>query len=292
MNETIVNPGYGYRFLKTGETIAKTDEVYMSALGSFERTGDAGRIVRAHDLTYRRKIEAGVGYRIVDENEPIRLGDENMETWRVERWGPVSISIGLTPKQDGRSDLVWRRKVEAPKPAVDVGKGYRLLGKSDTIKAGDEYLNFFSEWQRASISVGCSIAGSKTTRRRKIAPTREEQLQAELNSAKETIVAKNKETAALTAQLDAANKTIAELSKQIEMMRKNASGNAVLVDGYWSRPVVLPEGVRSVSWMISSAWMTQSAFSHSGGLGKVTFERTDDIDGFGRTIFRRPNSAF
>jgi hypothetical protein len=79
-------------------------------------------------------LDPGEGYRLLKDDEVIQEGDECWCSF-CKAW-ETTAAPGDMPKMYNQA---YRRKLEAPKPMIDPGEGYRLLQDDEVIKAGDEF---------------------------------------------------------------------------------------------------------------------------------------------------------
>ncbi len=133
-----ITPGYGYRFLKPGETWMDTDEFWCGRWRSCAGLGCS--VVEEKNALGRRKIDAGNGYRLLAVGEVLEPTDE-MRSCTDTVWAFVVVS-GYVVRAD--DPLLYRRKVEAPKPKLSVPNrpapgGYRWLNPDEKAEEGDEY---------------------------------------------------------------------------------------------------------------------------------------------------------
>ena len=166
-------PGVEYEYLRVGDTIAEGDLYYSSTEDDWVETIWRGRQIQTFDCIYcRRKVEAkpkieiGEGYVELKPGTILAKGDE---FWCMicNAWDPVKAGIG----SPGYLTLVYRRKVEKPKP--EIGEGYRQLAPGTIREAGDEFwipsrkCMFFAEdrWVRTT-GVGKPIIQAHTYRRK------------------------------------------------------------------------------------------------------------------------------
>ena len=279
MTKTQINPGYGYRLLKQNERVIAGDE-YLSP-----RLHDGWRASsnylpqhggRQDSYPYRRKIDVGVGFRLVGENETLKVGDEVCSTTGF--WFPIQgPSIGSTPAAQNWKfavNCVARRR-NAPPPTTPFDAAQAIL---NTVRANLK-----------------TPDGESLCAHAKHVADKLEQTQQALDRAEDALDTAamkltNTEAALSAAKLEIANgrtysdkqtKEIFELKAKIASMEKNASGNAVLVskDGF-SLPHVAPSAIiNGVETMPSRSTLT--------GYGTVLqFQRTENKDGFGRVIYR------
>lgn len=197
-----IEPGEGFRLLKPEEKIQVGDEYHLNLdiaqpwqnLGSNFIGRSAGEWLR-HSGTYvwRRKVvvEApkptvfthpedrvcpGFGYRLLNENDHIRAGDDYWST-AEKRWfrgmGAQFVDRKVTdPVVQG----FWRRRRVAwpvvERATVHPGAGYRLLAKGEKLLAGDEYCARYGanpKWKRTEdVGAVYGVRNPGLTYRRKL----------------------------------------------------------------------------------------------------------------------------
>lgn len=104
------------------------------------------------------KIDPGVGYRLLNEDEVIREGDEWYNQLTGDMWIPernkTDPSIGKTVRQDREKfendHLFYRRRLE-------VEAGFRLLGDHEIIAEGDNWLTDIGLWATVGKWIGYSV---------------------------------------------------------------------------------------------------------------------------------------
>jgi hypothetical protein len=152
MNNTISQQQY--RILQDHETLQNGDEWSNPFCGypdweqddsdyKQNRTVANAKICHCNSkLQYRRPLPIMPGYRYLVAGDVVMEGDEYNS---IVNWYPsISINCPITIQDVG----TYRRKLEAPKPMVDPGEGYRLLKDDEVIKEGDEcWCSFFKAWE-------------------------------------------------------------------------------------------------------------------------------------------------
>jgi hypothetical protein len=306
---------YGYRQLEVGETIMDGDEYTNDGIHWYPvSVYRIGRTVRRQtldvsdkntDWPMRRKEDVGEGYRLIERGEKLREGDEirygsSDTSWRVyEYYGyceDYKVCLGIT--------LMRRKLVSAAEQAyidssskLKVGTGYRIVKWDEQILDGDEVYTtdkpvntwYPSQWKAewGFITVATAFqkfaTGKAFVAIRRPLPNIVELLREEIANLKAAATASSNvhaaELADAQAETEAAEKLAEDLKEQVDVMVKNASGTAVLVnrDGF-SKPF----NPGSAPWF-GFRWLepVNSLCSY----GYKQYEYRAKKDGFGRYIF-------
>jgi hypothetical protein len=175
-------PPAGYRFLVEGETVQPGDCLINRLPGEreFDEDGpitaygrfDGWTVGRyQNDLTFfpfvrklptltevvgvRPPVDVGSGYRLLNENDVIRDGDE---FWADsdKSWNPFGrrfAGCSILSRGQGVEQRIWRRMrtvSEVNHASLNPGFGYRLLEKGETLQAGDEFCSRYGKKPRWS----------------------------------------------------------------------------------------------------------------------------------------------
>lgn len=184
--------GEGYRFLKDGETILRTDQgihpmlqKWMDMpLGAWGNRYDSTRMVMGRrkvetnaaapapaKATVERKPEprvfAGEGYRFLREGETFVASDEAIHTGsRMDHHDGFKVQATTSATYP---EGYYRRKVEAPKvetkapakAAPVAGYGFRLLASHEVIQKGDSYDSGRDFISKCECSIGMTVAAAQ-----------------------------------------------------------------------------------------------------------------------------------
>lgn len=144
---TKIDPGYGYRLLKDGESIKDTDDYSMDGKSWYRRDGGGSYTQMPYFYPTRRKIEPPPGYEIVPENEEPNCPQLMCFRTAESRWDRFSFTdLGRSAGSALGDYRAFARKIKE-QPKVEPGYGYRLLGDDERFQDGDEvYDGDLEQW--------------------------------------------------------------------------------------------------------------------------------------------------
>jgi hypothetical protein len=109
-----IDPGYGWKFVKVGDFTKPGDECWATGIGPWYKMS-WDQEVRPHLVPIRHRIDVGVGYRLVEEDETILQGDQYFDV--TGGWSNCRTTVGNTPKGNNSfplaKKLTFRRKLVA-----------------------------------------------------------------------------------------------------------------------------------------------------------------------------------
>lgn len=299
-----IDVGSGYRLVGEIEVLKEGDQSCMVkylhegtwwpiSVSMGERAGSAWAML-ADPVVARRKVEAPkptvasprvpkgtppAGYRFLVEGEIVQASD----AW-VRYDGSLEPANGISFNYVGSkvgkhvcdlTDSPFVRKVErTPEPKVFAGEGWRFLKAGERLQRGDEavhllhtsYAQVFPEAFGTAVNDADAGSYPEGYYRRKVGVATD-----------------------LSAVVTKLEGELKDARQQITSMKKNASGNAVLVrtDGF-SKPISIPPWSSSAFIAVPTKAMSPlSKYSDGSSFETVSFERTGTTDGFGRTVFKQ-----
>jgi Ni/Co efflux regulator RcnB len=164
-----IDPGYGWKFVKVGDFTKPGDECWATGIGPWYKMS-WDQEVRPHLVPIRHRIDVGVGYRLVEEDETILQGDQYFDV--TGGWSNCRTTVGNTPKGNNSfplaKKLTFRRKLVAKPHSND---GYDILDKNTVILSTDEqYLKREKMWVDVyPHNVGAATPGKGCFRRKSVA---------------------------------------------------------------------------------------------------------------------------